>query len=390
VRVGLIIYGGLETVSGGYLYDRMLVRHLEARGDRVEVVSLPWRGFRAHLLDNTSVALFRRLVETPFDLLLQDELNHPSLVWLNRRLRDRVGYPLVSIVHHLRCCEDRPSWQNHLARFVEQRYLRSVDGFVFNSQATRRVVEGLTGEQRPSIVAQPAGDRLCPRVTTEQIRARAEAPGPLRLVFVGNLIPRKGLHTLLSALEQVARSSWRLTVIGSRDRDPVYADNIRRRVEQAGLKEQITLRGSVPDAELAACLAKSQVLVGPSSYEGFGIVYLEGMGFGLPCIASKAGGGKEVVTHGQDGYLVAGSDSTGLAEHITRLHQDRAQLLAMSLAARQRYQRHPTWSAATHRIGEFLREIHRQRGGLDGPPARAATDGDPRQHRRVDPLVSAD
>ena len=86
MRVGLVIYGGLETVSGGYLYDRMLVRHLRARGDSVEIVSLPWRDYARHLGDNLSAALYRRLRDGAWDVLLQDELNHPSLVAVNRRL----------------------------------------------------------------------------------------------------------------------------------------------------------------------------------------------------------------------------------------------------------------------------------------------------------------
>jgi glycosyltransferase involved in cell wall biosynthesis len=390
VRIGLIVYGGLDTVSGGYLYDRMLVRQLEGRGDRVEVISLPWRSFGTHLLDNASVDLFDQLIETPYDLLLQDELNHASLAWLNHRIRDRVSYPIISIVHHLRSYEERPPWQNALARWVERRYLRSVDGFVFNSQATRQAVEALAGRTKPAIVAHPAGDRLSPAVTPAQIRARAETPGPLRLIFVGNLIPRKGLHTLLSALEPVAASSWRLTVIGSHEREPSYARGIRHYVDRAGLGERVTFLGLVSDADLAACLADSHLLVGPSSYEGFGIVYLEGMGFGLPCIASQAGGGKEVVTHGRDGFLVAGADRGGLAEHVEQLHRDRTELVAMSLAARERYEAHPTWSVATDRIRNFLRGIHTHWGEFDGPSAASPAGRDPGYRRRADPLVPTD
>jgi hypothetical protein len=43
MRVGLVIYGSLDTLTGGYLYDRALVNYLKALGDEVEVISLPWR-----------------------------------------------------------------------------------------------------------------------------------------------------------------------------------------------------------------------------------------------------------------------------------------------------------------------------------------------------------
>jgi hypothetical protein len=102
VRVGLVIYGSLETISGGYLYDRILVEHLRHQGHRVVIFSLPWRTYARHLGDNLSRPLMRQLREASLDVLLQDELNHPSLFWLNRRLRDHVRYPIIGIVAG--CC----------------------------------------------------------------------------------------------------------------------------------------------------------------------------------------------------------------------------------------------------------------------------------------------
>jgi hypothetical protein len=86
MKIGLLIYGSLETVSGGYLYDRRLVEYLRAQGDEVQVLSLPWRNYARHLADNLSAGWLRQLRSLRIDILLQDELNHPSLFWMNRRL----------------------------------------------------------------------------------------------------------------------------------------------------------------------------------------------------------------------------------------------------------------------------------------------------------------
>ena len=116
MRIGLVIYGSLETVSGGYIYDRMLIEHLRHQGDQVEIISLPWRDYGRHLIDNLSWSLYRRLRCASFDVLLQDELNHPSLLGLNHWLRNRVRYPILAIVHHLRCNEARSAWQNAVSQ----------------------------------------------------------------------------------------------------------------------------------------------------------------------------------------------------------------------------------------------------------------------------------
>lgn len=347
MRAGLVIYGSLATVSGGNLYDRRLVDYLRQQGDTVEIIALPWRRYGRHLTDNIAAGLPSRLAGD-YDVLLQDELCHPSLAWANGRFARRV--PVVAIVHHLRCSEARPRWQNTLYRGVERRYLRSVDGFVFNSRTTQRAVESLAGG-RPHVVAYPGGDRLT--VPAEDKRDWRRAP--LRLLFVGNLIPRKGLHTLLASLASL-RAEWRLSVVG-RAADPAYARRVAARAARPPLAGRVTWCGALSDAALAVEMAAAHVMVVPSDYEGFGIVYLEGMAFGLPAIATTGGAAAELITDGVDGYLVAPGDTVALAERVAALADDRTRLAHMSAAARARFAGWPTWDESCAAIRDFLLDI---------------------------------
>ncbi len=213
MHVGLVIYGDLETLTGGYLYDRWLVEHLRHAGDRVSIVSLPWRSYLRHLGDNMSAEVGRRLVDLGAEVVLEDELNHPSLLAANRALARAGGTSIISILHHLRSSEPWPPLSRLVYRTIERAYLHGVDGFVFNSQATRRAVERLTGSAKPSVLASPGGDRLGPGPSEDAVRARALQPGPLRILFVGSLTPRKGLHVLLEALAALPAGAWSLEVI---------------------------------------------------------------------------------------------------------------------------------------------------------------------------------
>ncbi|MFH1381656.1 MAG: glycosyltransferase family 4 protein [Chloroflexota bacterium] len=354
MHIGIVIFGSLETLTGGYLYDRKLVDHLRCQGHEVKVISKPYHGYPCHLLDNFLLPLVGQLRQLPLDILLQDEIDHGAFFLLNRRLRAMVSYPIISIVHHLRSNEQRPTWQNHLYRYIEHRYLMTADGFVFNSQTTRHTVESIIGTEHPSVVAYPSGDRLPTNITEEEIAARAKQPGPLRLVFLGNVIRRKELHTLLAALAQLPKDTCTLTVVGSLFMDKPYVHAIRRQLTDSGLADRVVLLGSVPDTELVARLRESHVLVVPSSYEGFGIVYLEGMGFGLPAIASTAGGASEIIAPGKDGFLISPGDSATLAQHLYELSQNRDRLLSMSLNARRHFESHPTWQMTMERILMFL------------------------------------
>ncbi|MBT3315014.1 MAG: glycosyltransferase family 4 protein [Anaerolineae bacterium] len=377
MRVGLVIYGSLDTLSGGYLYDRKLVAHLRDAGDEVEIVSLPWRNYAAHLTDNFSASLLRRLAGSRFDVLVQDELNHPSLFWLNRRLclhpnlppqgegtvpshkgrgRRVRATPIISIVHHLRSSEMRAAWQNRLYRIPERTYLRSIDGFIFNSKTTRGVVEKTIGESRPHVVAYPAGNRLAPSIDRDEISARARQKRALKIAFLGSVIPRKNLHTLLDALALLTRKSWELIIVGSLDTDPKYVQRIRAQVARLGFGNEVAFAGSLDDEPLKAILRHSHLLALPSSYEGFGIAYLEGMSFGLPAIGGSDGAAHEIITHGVDGFLGGANDRNTLAAHLRELADDREKLIQMSLAARERYLVHPTWDESAKKIRAFLRK----------------------------------
>ncbi len=361
MRVGLLIYDSLDAVSGGYLYDRMLVDYLRGQGEEVEIIAIPRRSYALQLADNLSPALFRHLTQASLDLVLQDELNHPSVFWLNRR-RERSkpdpGRPqVVSIVHHLRLSENHPGWQRPMYRWVESRYLGTVDGFIFNSQTTRRSVEALTGGQVPSLVAYPAGDRFQADITAEEIASRACQDGPLRLLFVGNLIPRKGLHTLLSAMQQLPEDAATLTVVGAPGANQAYNTAIFKQVTESSLQSRVKFVGHLDHEELAEQDRSHHILVVPSSYEGFGIVYLEGMSFGLPAVGSSDGGAGEVISHAENGFLVAPGEHSQLSRLLLDLHQDRSKLAQMSLAARRRFLEHPTWEETCAAIHSFLKQI---------------------------------
>ena len=357
MRIGLIIYGSLDTLTGGYLYDRMLVEHLRQQGDEVEVISLPWRTYAHHLTDNISGNVWRRLSRAHFDVLLQDELNHPSLVWINRRLRRVCRYPIVAIVHLLRCSEPRSPWQNRLYRSVERQYLQGVHGYIYNSQTTRAVVEGVVGADHPCVIAYPGRDHLWATITVGQIVERARHAGPLQILFVGNLSPLKGLHTLLQAVTQLPPDTWQLTVVGSLTLAPPYVNSIRQQIAQAGLEGHVALLGTIPNGEVAAHLARCHVLVVPSFYEAFGIVYLEAMSWGLPVIASTAGAAHELITPDHTGFLIAPGDADTLARHLHTWDGDREMLLHMGLAARQRAMAHPTWAESVGRIRGLIQTL---------------------------------
>ncbi len=360
MRVGLIIYGGLDTLSGGYLYDRMLVEYLRAAGDTVEVVGLPAVGYGQAFGQNYSQTIRNRLAALQVDLLLQDELNHPSLFVLNRWLRQAVGAPLIGIVHHLRSSEKHNRLLGVLYRVIERWYLESLDGYIFNSQSSRKAVNALAPQQKPFLVATPGGDALdesdfdLKNTAHSQRNQSVDQYKQLEILFVGNLIVRKGLHSLLSALARVRSVNWRLRVVGREDVNPVYTRRCRELVASAGLENRVEFLGALNNANLVQAYRASQLLAVPSTFEGFGIVYLEAMRWGIVPIAGAVGGAGEIIQHGINGWLVPPGDKVVLAALIETASRNPEILRPMSLAARQRYAEFPTWRQTTENIRQFM------------------------------------
>jgi glycosyltransferase involved in cell wall biosynthesis len=355
LKVALVIYGSLSTLSGGYLYDRKLVEYLQLQGDEVELISLPWRNYLNHCSDNWNRELYKQLQTLKVDILLQDELNHPSLFLLNKRLRKLVPYPIVSIVHHLRCNEQHAAPLLGLYRKIEGLYINSVDGFIFNSYTTMQTVQKLLKHPKPYLVASPGGDSVPLEAIAPGSSDRPK--GPVQLLFVGNWIPRKNLHLLIRALENLKTYPWHLSLVGRTDVDVGYERKIRGLINTSKIGENIDIYGAVSDTELYRLWQNADVLVVPSQYEGFGIVYLEAMRFGVIPIGGKNGAAGEIIQSGVNGFLVETQSHEELRQVLIRILTDSEERNKLKTACRLRYTQFPGWQESMASIRQFLLDI---------------------------------
>jgi len=346
MKVGVVLYGDLDTPTGGYLYDRMLVRHLRSKGDLVEVISLPPRKAGAGLLDNLDARLLQRMLELDAEVLLQDELNHPSLCLLNERYHRSSDTPIVSIVHHLSCLAERRACHAARSRVLEQRYLRTADGFIFNSWATRDSVRALAPGAEGT-VAHPGKEHAVPCPDRPPRR-----DGPLTVLYLGNILPHKGLDVLVRAVASLPPSSVRLEVVGA-PLDTSYLLAVGHLIVAEGLGDVVHFHGHVGDEAKDEMLRTADVLVLPSYHEGYGLVLVEAMAAGLPVIAPASGGAREVITHGREGFLHRGGDEEGIAGSLRAL-LDVSIRAEMSARARRRFESLPSWETEMNRARDYL------------------------------------
>jgi glycosyltransferase involved in cell wall biosynthesis len=143
-----------------------------------------------------------------------------------------------------------------------------------------------------------------------------------RWICVGRVAPNKGIELALMAL-LVTRAHHdpgaSLQVVG-RPVVPAYSRALERFADELGIRDGVTFRGAISDADLVAAMAASDVLIMGSRHEGFGVPVIEAMTMGLPVVANREGALPEIV--GDAGLLVDATDPYALAAAAMRAASD--------------------------------------------------------------------
>jgi glycosyltransferase involved in cell wall biosynthesis len=136
--------------------------------------------------------------------------------------------------------------------------------------------------------------------------------------------------------------------------DVRYVRKIKTLIAQKNMNRQIEFTGPRDRDQLADLFRHSHVFVMPYSHEGFGMAYLEAMAFALPVLGFSDGAVKEFVIPDRNGFLFESDDFESVNACIHTLHHDRRQLVKMSHAAFQTYEKRPKWSDTMESIHKFL------------------------------------
>jgi glycosyltransferase involved in cell wall biosynthesis len=339
MAVDFIVPGSLDQLTGGYLFDRRIVDGLRARGRAVSVHELPGsfpdgdavarRAAAAALagLDAASVAVIDGLALPAFADCLPDAVG---------RLK------LVGFVHHALALETGLSLERREAlALLEARLLPRLNGVLCPSRTTARHLEEVGVAPERIVVTPPGTDRpTAPR--------RARQAGPLRLLSVGTVTPRKGHLMLIEALAELADRPWHLVIVGSLARDPETVAALERAIACRALGARVTLAGEWSPERLSAAYGEADIFVLPSYHEGYGMAFAEALVHGLPIVATTAGAIPETVP-ARAAMLVPPGDRAELGRALAMVLDNgrlRARLAEGAAGAGAAL---PDWPAATRR-----------------------------------------
>ena len=174
------------------------------------------------------------------------------------------------------------------------------------------------------------------------------------VLFAGSLIERKGVRYLLDAAAQILRTATacRFVIAG----DGTQRAMLEQTAVQLGISHRVEFIGEQTQEQLRAWMQRARVFVLPSLEEGLGVVLLEALACGTPCVGSRVGGIPDVITP-ETGLLVPPADADALAQAISQLLENPARWQTYSRAARQRAVAHYSWPTVAAQLMQVYQRV---------------------------------
>ena len=336
--------GDLNTLTGGYIYDRQLVEGLRTLGWEVEVLSFGTTFPDPSDEDMTDAV--QQLMGLPEGCpVIIDGLAFGAM---DPALVAGIKAPIVAMVHHPLAFENGIS-EAAKARLLqsERANLARVAHTIAPSPHTAQMLKDPYGVPEDKItVARPG--------TVRPTSFPAPQDPPL-ILSVGIQVPRKGHDVLLSALAQITDVAWQAVIVGG-VHDDAHGEMLAQMVTGLGLQERVEMPGRVAHEALSQYYAQASLFALATRYEGYGIVFDEATVHGLPIVSCRVGAVPGTVSP-EAGLLVPPDDPTSFGDALRRVLTDTDLRDSMAAAASNAAHDLATWDSTARTVAAVLERI---------------------------------
>lgn len=343
--IHFIFPGNPDTRTGGYAYGREIIAAMRRAGGKVQIIALP-DGFPAPS-DDVRRRAGEILAGIPDGAaVIFDGLACGALPEETAALAGRTR--LVALVHHP--LADEAGLEDRASKYLFQKEKQSLSNVLHVI-----VTSGFTGLRLRDYGVEESRVTVIEPGTDAAPLARGTYPdGPVSLLAVASVTPRKGYSDLLRALEPLRELDWRLDCVGGLEMDPSHAQAVLAQATDFG--DRVRFHGALPPEALPALYDAADLFVSPSHYEGYGMAIAEAAASGLPILAAS-GGAVPFTAAGRAAQLVEPGNIAGLSDALKVLIGDadaRQVLREKSLTARHTL---PTWDESGLRCLELMRDL---------------------------------
>ena len=287
--------------------------------------------------------------------------------WVSCEAKRDLGLPFVQTFHALGEVKKREQGEADTSPperwAAEMRILEEVDRVLATCPAEVEDLTSLYDADPGRLALVPCGvaaGTFRP-VDRDEARRKLGLPDRPTVVYVGRLVPRKGVDTLVEAFALLpGRLDARLVIVGGEPGGSPEADRLSAFAQELGVAERVAFAGSRPQGELYLYYGAADAVVTVPHYEPFGMTPLEAMACATPVVGARVGGIKTSIADGETGYLVPPRDPEALAGRLSRLLSDPALRRRMGHAARRRIEEHYTWERVATLADATFSEVVRE------------------------------
>jgi mannosyltransferase len=182
-------------------------------------------------------------------------------------------------------------------------------------------------------------DRYRPAENRDEEWAATGLPGKYGIGVFGRIRPQKGTDLFIESMCRLLPRypDFTAVVIGlATPQEQAWEDALKKKVEDAGLKNRVVFLGELPDSDVPGWFRKLTIFVGPQRNEGFGLTTLEAMASELAVVATKAGAARHLIEENVTGHLVELEDVDTLTARVESLMQDPKRARQFGKAGRAR------------------------------------------------------
>ncbi|WP_437191429.1 glycosyltransferase family 4 protein [Planctomicrobium sp. SH527] len=221
---------------------------------------------------------------------------------------------------------------------------RLADGLIVNSEWSKELLQASGLPERKLHVVPLVHERTCPTTNASRsVPQQFTKDRPLRVLFLGQVIVRKGAIELLDAIAQTTHLPIEWTIVGGGNSE--LLDRLRtvtRTQSSVSIQQQekpilssVHVTGSVPRGSTSTYYQNADVFILPTHSDGYALTQLEAASWGLPIIASRFCG--KVVKHGVNGLILNDVTGKSIAESVSQLCLD-PQLLHLFACNQQQHE----------------------------------------------------
>ncbi|MEL7014202.1 MAG: glycosyltransferase family 4 protein, partial [Pseudomonadota bacterium] len=340
-RAAFALPGDIETLTGGYIYDRHLVDGLRGRGWDVEVLSFGTSFPNPTAEDQADASA--QLARLPGDCpVIIDGLAFGAM---DPNDVSAVKAPIIAMVHHPLAFENGISEDDSALLFESERAnLGQAAHVIVPSPHTSQMLQQRYDVSAAQItVARPG--------TIRPTSFPAPQDPPL-LLSVGIQVPRKGHDVLLRALAHILDLPWTAAIVGG-VHDTAHGAHLAELLIELGLPARVEMPGRVPHEALSRYYAQASVFALATRYEGYGIVFDEATVHGLPIVSCRVGAVPGTVAP-DAGLLVPPDDPVSFADALRRVLVDSALRQGMAAAASNAAHGLSTWQRTAEIVEQVL------------------------------------